>query len=91
MWQWFVKDNVVSERPCRLRQLVVCGADGSDGRLVLYDGLNANGRHLVTMRVKQDTTKPLNFPAGLPCSEGLYLDIIGGIDGVLVIWDYPGE
>jgi len=87
MWQWFDKDNIVSERPCRLRQLVICGADASDGRIVLYDGLNANGRHFATIRVKQDTTRTIQFPACPQCEEGLYLDIIDSIDGVLVIWD----
>ena len=91
MWQWFVKDNVVSERPCRLRQLVICGSDGSDGRIVLYDGLNTAGRHFATIRVRQDVTRSINFPSCPLCSGGLYLDIIDGIDGVLVLWEYPEE
>ena len=85
-WDRFTEDTLVTERPCWLYGVVV--SDNAAGVTVVFDGRNANGRRMFSLRTILSVVETLSvmFPHPLPVRNGLFVDIPAGVDDVLVAW-----
>lgn len=86
MFQHFTKDSVVSERGCFLFRVIITPRDTKKGDITLYNGLNAGGMKIANLRTSTGHSALYNFGNDFYCAEGLYLDVGGDVEGVLVVW-----
>ena len=84
-WAWVTADTCLCRRACELvyAYLVPSGATTDT---VLYDGENATGDQIVTLKAAAVTGHP--FKPGKPvyCCRGLFVDIGTSVTGVFVQW-----
>lgn len=87
MWVHVHKDTLITERPMLLRQLVLIPDGSGVAFATFYDGRNANAPHLGIFRTAQQNTRSITFNKGIRMENGLYVEVSGDVEGVIIIWD----
>lgn len=74
-WQRITADAVVGRGPLKLYGVLLTDDGVGNADATLYEGANAGGRRLFTLKTLQHTTRPLTFPDGLHLQDGLFVDV----------------
>ena len=77
-------DTQVSALPVRLANLIVHPHDGKQADVTLYDGSSTSDPIISTFRTLTGKTENWNFEPAIRTKRGLYLDVGGDVDGVLI-------
>ncbi len=83
-------DNILRQGPGLLLAVHVTPTGTSVGTVVMYDGVDANGRKMIDVRtaVGLSLTCELRYP--LTFHQGLFLDVGTNVDSCVITW-YPLE
>ncbi|GAI93173.1 unnamed protein product [marine sediment metagenome] len=87
MWVHVHKDSLITARPMLLRQLVLIPDGTGPAIATFHDGRNANAPHLGIFRTNEQNTRSISFGKGIRMENGLYVEVGGDVEGVIVIWD----
>jgi hypothetical protein len=80
-------DQVVSTKPVLLYGVVIL-TSVTGGDATLYNGVDAGaGRHIIRLEGTANVSKPVNFPKGLLCDRGLFVDVGSNVTEVVVIYE----
>ena len=77
-------DTQVSALPVFLSNVIVFPHDGKQADVTLHDGSSASDPKLITFRTLTGQTTNWNFEPAIKTKRGLYLDVGGDVDGVLI-------
>jgi len=87
MWVNTSVDRILAEGPVTLKSVVVL-ASAAGGDVTLYNGTGSGaGNKIGQFKGAQNVSNPINWPEGLPCENGLYVDVGSNITEVLVSFE----
>lgn len=86
-WQRVDVSCLVSRGPVKLSGAVL--SHTATANAVLYDGVNASGRPILTIHVHTDVIKtaPVFFPEPIVLEDGLYVALSATVDSLLLIYE----
>ena len=85
-WRWIVSAEKVSQRPCRVRGLVVTPS-AATASMTVYDGEGEGDPVILTVALVTANSLPIDLGEGLPSNRGLYIGNFTNITGVLVLYE----
>ena len=86
---YLTDDHLVCQGAAYLHGVIV-NASSSGGSIDIYEGQDkGSGRKIATLRAFEDQTKTFNFPGGIYCQRGIFIDSVSHIDNFTVIWSRP--
>lgn len=89
-WAWVTADRLLSLGPCELIcAYLVPSAATTDS--VLYDGQNASGDTIITLKAATVRIMPFSPKAPVYCRKGLYVDVGSSVSGIFVQWRELGR
>jgi len=76
-------DRVIFKGSCLLHSVHVC-ADGANAQVDIYDGVDANGRHIARINVLSESSYTWKPRKSRRCNMGIYVDVGAATDFVTV-------
>jgi len=86
-FQRITADAQVGRGPLRVFNIVLTDDGVGNADATFYEGANASGRRLFTLKVAQHHTRPLTFSKGLHLQDGLYVDVGTNVLEVFVLYE----
>jgi len=84
-WAWVTADGCLSHGPCELISAYLVVSDASTDTH-LYDGDNARGDKITTLKSAAVTGHHFKPPVPVYCRRGLYVDIGSNVTGLFIQW-----
>lgn len=86
-WDWITNDVCLTDQPALLWGIVVI-ANQKGGYVKIYSGTSASGGRLVGEFAGADeVSTPVMFYKPLNMAEGIFVEFVSHVDGVLVLYE----
>ncbi len=76
---------MLSHGPCELHYAQLT-ADAAVADVTLYDGENASGKKIFTLKTLVAVSQQADLTKPVYCEHGLYVDIGAGVLGAFIMW-----
>lgn len=83
-WVTSPVDTQVSAVPVLISNLIVTPRDTKMGEVAIYDGSSSSDPKFITFRTLVGKTENWNFEPAIKTKRGLYLDVGGDVEEVLI-------
>lgn len=88
-WKWVTQDDILTKSPCVLVYAILT-AKNNNCTLTLHDGVNTSGRVICIIETTANQSRPYAFHGHVLTQRGLYANLSGDVEGLLMIWhDLP--
>ena len=84
-WKWITADEQLEKGPGILSYIVLT-AKNNPCTLTMHDGIGTSGKIICIIETTAAQSRPYAFHDRLLFSHGLYVNLSGDVEGVLVVW-----
>ena len=88
---WVTQSQAVLYGKAAIRSIVITSASSGPAYVKFYEGRDNAGRILLECRVPANEVYQLDFQDGIPVQDGLYVELVSNVTGVLVLWEHLAE
>lgn len=84
-WKWFTTDQIAEKGPGVISYVIIT-AKGGATEVILYDGVDTSGQVIARLETTASQTRPFAFHNHLYFKKGLYVNVDGNTQGILIVW-----
>jgi len=84
VWKRLTVDTLISDSFTLLSCVVITPSDTKKGDITIYNGESASDEHVIKIRTPSSASWELRFEPSLILDRGLYVDVGGDVEDVLV-------
>jgi len=85
-WRWVTSAERITQRPSKLRGLVVTPS-AATASLTVYDGEGTGDPTILHVALATANTRTIRLADGLKTNRGLFIGNFTNVTGVLVLWE----
>jgi len=85
--KWVTDNELVVNIPINLKAIVLSATAAGAATATIYDGINDTGEVVAVVKALANSTLPMEFYGGVHISTGIYVELAGNYEGLLVVWD----